>query len=246
MHPSAHAQMGLCIERYMKKDQHYRVLDFGSATSKEQKLTHRSLLEDYDTDYVGTDVRKRNNVDVVMRQPYRIPLKSNSFDVVLSGQVFEHVPFFWASLLEIARVMKPRGYFFVTQPSRGHEHGAYDCWRVYPDGMRAMAAWARLDLIEAFTDFPPAVHYREHKRMHDFPNIDRDNYYWGDSLGVFRKPASYPAVRAAVLRRVVLMWANRIGGLELIPKPQVKEGRKDVLGVAEPDSGASNARPSSG
>src|SRR5205085_2881574 len=78
-------------------------------------------------------------------------------DIVLSGQVFEHVPFFWASLLEIARVMKPEAYFFLTVPSCGHLHSTYDCWRVYPYGLRAMAACSRLVLRRAFTDFPPPI-----------------------------------------------------------------------------------------
>ena len=133
--------MGLSIERYLDPGRSYKVLDFGSGISRQQTLTHRSLLGDYDCEYTGVDIRAGDNIDVVMTKPYRLPLKSRSFDVVLSGQVFEHVPFFWASLLEIARVMKPRAYFFMTVPSRGHEHSTYDCWRVYPDGLRAMAAW---------------------------------------------------------------------------------------------------------
>jgi SAM-dependent methyltransferase len=245
MHPSAHAQMGLCIERYMKKDRRYRVLDFGSGTSPQQTLTHRNLLEDYDVDYTGTDIREGDNIDLVMEKPYRIPVKSNSVDVVLSGQVFEHVPFFWASLLEVARVMKPRGYFFMTVPSRGHQHSDYDCWRVYPDGIRAMAAWSRLDLIEAFTDFPPTIPGRGRNKL-DFARVDMENYYWGDSVGVFRKPKGYPELRAAVLRRVTLLWANRIGDLELIPEPKGKKGRKDILGIGQRESAASSADASSG
>ena len=233
--------MGLSIERYMKKDQRYRVLDFGSGTSPNQTLTHRNLLEGYDIDYVGTDIREGNNIDLVMEKPYRIPVKSRSVDVVLSGQVFEHIPFFWASLLEVARVMKPGAYFFMTVPSRGHEHSDYDCWRVYPDGMRSMAAWARLNLVESFTDFPPTIPGRGRSKL-DFSKIDMENYYWGDSVGVFRKPKGYPEVRAAILRRAVLLWANRIGDLELIP-PKRKKGRKDILGVY---SDASSAPSSSG
>ncbi len=227
MHPSAHAQMGLSIERYMDKDRSYKVLDFGSGISRQQTLTHRSLLEDYDCEYTGVDIRAGDNIDVVMTKPYRIPLPSRSFDVVLSGQVFEHVPFFWASLLEIARVMKPRAYFFMTVPSRGHEHSTYDCWRVYPDGLRAMAAWSRLTLREGFTDFPPTAGGRKH----DFKAIDDTNYYWGDTVGVFQKPARYPSLRAAVLRVPVRLWANRIADLEGVPlarKPPRR--RRDVLG----------------
>jgi SAM-dependent methyltransferase len=221
--------MGLSIERYMEKGRRYSVLDFGSGTSPGQTLTHRNLLAEYDCEYTGVDIRAGDNVDVVMAKPYRLPLKSNSFDIVISGQVFEHVPFFWVSLLEIARVMKPRAYFFMTVPSRGHEHSTYDCWRVYPDGLRAMAAWSRLTLREGFTDFPPTVEGRPKK--HDFKAIDDTHYYWGDTVGVFQKPARYPSLRAAVLRAPVRLWANRIADLEGVPlarKPWRR--RRDVLG----------------
>lgn len=248
MHPSAHAQMGLSIQRYMEKDRRYRVLDFGSGTSRRQRLTHRSLLEEYDCDYTGVDIRDGNNIDIVMKKPYRIPLRSRSVDVVLSGQVFEHVPFFWASLLEIARVMKPDAYFFLTVPSRGHIHSRYDCWRFYPDGLRAMAAWSRLRLREGFTDFPPAIarDLGTPRRMHDYAAIDSENYYWGDTVGVFQKPARYPSLRAAVLRTAVLLWANRIGDLEGVRVPRADPRkvaarspahRRDVLGIREREQG---------
>jgi SAM-dependent methyltransferase len=178
-----------------------------------------------------------------MKKPYRIPLKSRSVDVVLSGQVFEHVPFFWASLLEIARVMKPRAYFFMTVPSRGHIHSTYDCWRVYPDGLRAMAAWSRLTLLEAFTDFPPPINQAAGgRRKHIFTQIDSKNYYWGDTVGVFQRPVRYPSVRAAVLRGAVLRWVNQIGGLKGVPVPgadppgvaeRSPTRRQDVLGAGE-------------
>jgi SAM-dependent methyltransferase len=213
----------------MEKGRPYKVLDFGSGTSPKQTLTHRALLEDYDCDYTGTDVREGNNIDVVMEKPYKIPLKSRSFDVVLSGQVFEHIPFFWASLLEIARVMKPEAYFFMTVPSRGHVHSTYDCWRVYPDGLRSMAAWSRLRLREGYTDFPPTIGERtgqHHRKKHDFDAIDSEDHYWGDTVGVFQKPARYPTLRAAVLRAPILLWANRIGGLEGVPRPKAEQRRQ--------------------
>jgi SAM-dependent methyltransferase len=236
--------MALSIQRYMEKGRRYRVLDFGSGTSPRQTLTHRSLLGEYDCDYTGVDIREGDNIDLVMKKPYRIPMKSKSVDIVLSGQVFEHIPFFWASLLEIARVMKPGAYFFLTVPSRGHVHSTYDCWRIYPDGLRAMAAWSRLTLREAFTDFPPPTRDAagRPRKQHDFTAIDRRNYYWGDTVGVFQKPARFPAVRAAVLRAAVLAWANRIGSLEGVPPAKVDPGRvsarsparrNDVLGVGE-------------
>ena len=103
----------------------------------------------------------------------------------------------WASILEITRVLKPGGHAFITAPSRGHIHNVQDCWRFYPDGMRALAAWSRLELREAFTDFPPRVTPRGHL-----------NYAGGHArnrTGATRSACSasrpdYPRVRMAVVR----------------------------------------------
>ena len=133
------------------------MVDFGSGTSQKrlnEGMTHRELLADYDVELIGVDVVDRLNVDIVMERPYRVPMKSNSVDVVISGQVFEHIPFFWASVLEISRLLKPGGIFIVTVPSRGHPHTEVDCWRYYSDGIRAMATFAGLEVRQAQTDFP--------------------------------------------------------------------------------------------
>ena len=223
--------MALCVERYMPKDRKHRVVDFGGRTSPRQTVTHRELLREHDCDYTAVDIREGGNVDLVMEKPYRVPLPSNSADVILAGQVFEHVRFFWASMLELARILKPGAYLFVTVPSRGHVHATYDCWRYYPDGLRAMAAFAGLELCEAHTDFPPI----RGRRKHDFAAIDTENYYWGDSVGVFRKPRRYPSRRIALVRAVNRWWANRIGDLSGVPAPGREDPRRDdILGVARP------------
>ncbi len=215
MHPSAYAHMKLCVEQYMPAQGRSRVVDLGSRISDRQVRTHRALLEGRDIDYVGVDVLDGRNVDRVMTRPYRIPVKSRSADFVLSGQAFEHIPFFWGTMLEIARVLKPGGRAFITAPSRGHVHDAQDCWRYYPDGFRALAAWSGLTLKEVHTDFPPFQGIR-----HDYPGIDAKNAYWGDSVGVFERPVSYPALRMRVVRGVTCWWANRIGGVDGVPAPK--------------------------
>ena len=207
--------MALCVQTYMPKDRRYRVLDLGARRSPGQALTHRELFANHDVHYLGVDVQPGNNVDIIMRRPYRLPVASNSADVVISGQVFEHIPFVWASMLEIARVLKPQGLAFITAPSRGHLHSTYDCWRYYPDGYRALAAYAGLAVREAHTDFPPRS-----GRRHDYASIDSDISYWGDSVGVFQKPLHYPRLRMMAVRNVALWHANHIRDLERTPKPQ--------------------------
>lgn len=209
-------RMSECFETYLDKQRHYRILDFGSYINVGQVAHHRSLLSGYRCEVIGVDIQAGRNVDIVMRRPYRIPLRSNSQDVVITGQVFEHIPFPWASILEIARVLKPQGYLFLTAPSRGHHHSSYDLWRYYPDSMRALAAHADLELIAAYTDFPPTVPGSD---RHDYAAIDASKHYWGDTTGVFRKPAWKPSLRRVLVREVIVRNANRIGDLQKVPRP---------------------------
>ncbi|TGA90131.1 methyltransferase domain-containing protein [Streptomyces sp. MZ04] len=220
MHQSAYEQMELCVEHYMPTGKRHRVVDLGARVSDGQTRTHKTLLKGRDTECVGVDVLDGRNVDAVMTKPYRIPVKSRSADFVISGQAFEHIPFFWATMLEIARVLKPNGIAFVTAPSRGHVHDAQDCWRYYPDGFRALAAYTRLELREAYTDFPPMKGIR-----HAYGKIDAKHAYWGDTVGVFQRPERYPRLTMALVRSTTRWWANKVGGVESVPLPEPVEGR---------------------
>lgn len=214
MHESQRQHMRRCVQRYLRPNRHYRVVDIGSAKSRSRHQTHRDLFDGYDHEYIGVDVRAGENVDVVMRVPYRIPVATNAADVVVSGSAFEHIPFFWVTFLEMCRITAPNGWVFLTMPSRGNPHSGIDCWRMYPDAMRALAAFGRMRLVEAHTDFPPRT---GKGRQFDYASID-DDRYWGDTVGVFRKPEHYSRL-VRVTREVSVWWANRVGGVEGVPRP---------------------------
>ena len=220
MHQSAFEHMAQCVDQYVPRTGRLRVVEVGSRRVNIQAHTHRELFASYDCEYIGVDIADGPNVDRVMTRPYRIPLRSNAADVVLSGQAFEHIPFMWVSMSEIARVLKPNGHGLITVPSRGHRHGIQDCWRFYPDGMRALAAWSGLELLEATTDFPPRA---GGTRRHDYAAIDPAQY-WGDTVGVFRKPTDYRRLRMAAVRSVTKLWANRAAASG-VPPSRAHAGR---------------------
>jgi SAM-dependent methyltransferase len=207
VHDSQREHIEGCIRTFLDTDRHYRVVDVGSAKSREGHKTHRDLFDGYDHEYIGVDVRQASNVDVVMSKPYRIPLPTNSADVVVCGSAFEHIPFFWVTFLEICRITAPDGWVFITAPSRGNPHGHVDGWRFYPDAMRSLAGFARMRLVGAHTDFPPRLNGSRH---FDYAAVVPDRY-WGDSVGVFRKPRHYSRL-VRVTREVSVWWANRVGG----------------------------------
>jgi SAM-dependent methyltransferase len=88
------------------------------------------------------------NADVVVTG-YDWPLADASFDAVISGQTFEHDPRFWLTMQNIARVLRPGGYVILIVPSSGPVHKyPIDCYRFYPDSMKALADWAGLTLVK--------------------------------------------------------------------------------------------------
>jgi SAM-dependent methyltransferase len=107
--------------------------------------------------YIGVDFAGGNGVDVVLDDPYSLPFDDDSLDVIVSSSCFEHSEFFWLLFVEIMRVLKPDGLFYLNVPSNGVFHRyPVDCWRFYPDSGVALANWARRHgfktvLLESYT-----------------------------------------------------------------------------------------------
>lgn len=122
------------------------VLDVGSRIAAGQTDTYKTLLDH--CNYHGLDMQAGGNVDIVMDDPYVFPIEDNTYDHVISGQAFEHIEYPWLTICEIARVMKPGGKACIIAPSSGPEHRhPFDCYRYYPDGFRALATWAKLNVV---------------------------------------------------------------------------------------------------
>lgn len=179
------------MNRYLAPESALSVIDIGSY---DVNGSYRTLFGNPKWSYVGVDLESGPGVDLVLVSPYTLPLASASADLVISGQAFEHVEYFWMSWLEMLRVLKPGGMIFLIAPSRGPEHRyPQDCWRFYPDGYRALARYAGCELVEVTTDWEP--------------HPDPGSSAWGDTVGVFRKTRLGIGQRAALL---VMRWANRI------------------------------------
>lgn len=172
MHKSSMDHMRSLVAEYLSADESLSVMDLGSY---DVNGSYRELFDNPRWSYTGLDASDGPGVDVVLKDPYKFPFGRNTFNVAVSGQAFEHVNYFWLTFMEIMRVLKKGGVFFLIAPSRGPEHRfPQDCWRFYPDGYRALAAYGGCELLQVSTDWDP--------------HPDPDSSHWGDTVGVFRKP----------------------------------------------------------
>jgi len=157
-----------------REDQSLHIYDLGS---QDVNGSYRPLFSASAWHYVGLDMASGRNVDVVLRTPYTWrEIASGSADVVISGQAFEHIQYFWITMLEVARVLKPGGICCILAPSSGPEHRyPLDFWRFYPDGMHSLALFAQMEVIEATTQWEDEGH------------ADGSDW-WHDSMLICRKP----------------------------------------------------------
>ena len=195
MHKSSMDKMLAFRNKYLdsKKNEALLILDLGSLDVNGSYREYFDHALGADWTYRGIDMTPGKNVDIVLKNPYNWrEIKSNSVDVLISGQAFEHIEFFWISVLEIFRVLKPGGLFCLIAPSSGHEHRyPVDCWRFYPDGFSALAKFAQLDVLEVKTQW----------KSHGYTDGSDE---WQDSMIVCRKPefALWPAIKSKAKNRL--------------------------------------------
>lgn len=152
MHKTSHDKMLWFKNNFLNKNDYLKVLDIGSLDTSGDNYNYKSIFNEAKWSYEGLDFKNGNNVDIVVEDIYNIQeINDKSYDVVVSGQLFEHLGFFWLTMGEIDRILKPGGICCIIAPSGGPKHGVEDtdCYRFYEDGMRALANYVNFDIIHA-------------------------------------------------------------------------------------------------
>ncbi len=150
MHDSSYLKMKSFKEKFLNKNDTLKILDVGSLG----EYNYRDIFDEEKWDYVGLDIKEGPNVDLIVDDIYNWrEIEDNSYDVIISGQFFELLDFFWLTMGEIERVLKPNGYVCIIVPSSGPNH-ALDTngYKFYEDGVRALAKYVDLEIIHASVD----------------------------------------------------------------------------------------------
>lgn len=95
------------------------------------------------SEYVGVDIERGNGVDVVCPSEKLVEMfGENSFDIVVSTEMLEHVLDWKTVVSNLKRALKTNGQLFVTTRSYGFRyHGyPYDFWRYELDDFQKIFA----------------------------------------------------------------------------------------------------------
>jgi SAM-dependent methyltransferase len=143
----------------------------------------------------------------LMTSEYELPIADSSYDLVLSGQVMEHVRRIWRWMPELARVCRPGGHVITIAPVSWPYHEVpFDCWRAYPEGMRALSDEAGLEVVvcrsESLEPAPsrntyPGLSYAEFSSGRGLRQVVKRLIGWPlpvavDTVTIARKPETWP------------------------------------------------------
>lgn len=148
MHRSAMLRMKWFVDHYIPEDKPVRVLDVGSY---DVNGSYRSLFDNRNNVYyVGLDMSDGPNVDYVPEDPYVwSELQDESFDFIISGSAFEHIEYPWLTMEQIFGKLKKGGFACILAPHTIGEHRyPVDCYRYFSDGFRALAKWAKFEVVD--------------------------------------------------------------------------------------------------
>jgi len=177
MHQSSLENMKTFCDRYLsgRKGDPLLILDLGSC---DINGSYKPYFNEPAWIYRGLDLQQGPNVDIVLGNPYRWKeIRTSSVDVFISGQTFEHIEYFWITMIEISRILKTGGLCCIIAPSGGYKHRyPVDCWRFYTDGFAALARFAYLEALEIYTQDDQEKEYAD------------ESHQWKDTVMICRKP----------------------------------------------------------
>lgn len=145
-----HLNSRLLFEKYAKLffKSNMKILEIGADAFPS---TYKKAVDNDAIVWETLDIVKSENVTYIAENEYKFPISDNTFDIVLSGQVIEHVKKIWVWIKELARVCKVGGRVIILAPVSWTFHQApVDCWRIYPAGMKALykEAGLKVDLCK--------------------------------------------------------------------------------------------------
>lgn len=118
----------------------------------------RSVVESLDPlEYTGVDIKEGPGVDIICNAENLIEkFGENSFDVVISTELLEHVKDWKKVIMNIKKICKPGGIMLITTRSYGFTYHSwpYDFWRYELEDMQNIFSDCEILKLEKDKDFP--------------------------------------------------------------------------------------------
>jgi SAM-dependent methyltransferase len=157
-----HANSKLLFGKYARQyfSSGLRVLEIGPDGFPS---AYRSMVDQGGMTWDTIDVFPDSRLTHLASSEYSFPIPDGHYDVVVSGQVIEHVRKIWVWMREVSRVCKTGGVVITINPVSWPYHEApIDCWRAYPEGIKALYEDSSLQVLMSVWESLEATGFRRY------------------------------------------------------------------------------------
>jgi ubiquinone/menaquinone biosynthesis C-methylase UbiE len=158
-----------------------RVLEVGGVTGRKSLLDSPVVAAAERVVLNMAPVREAEGVEAVLGNANDMPFEDESFDLVMTISTLEHDKFFWRSLAEMKRVLRPGGLLiigvpgFVKDPERDRGrwtrtykvHFAFDYYRFSEQAVREVFLEGMERVGTQYLLIPPRIVGHGYKRPDD-------------------------------------------------------------------------------
>jgi SAM-dependent methyltransferase len=152
------------------------ILDFGCGKGGLVRAFSEAGFNAFGCDFAFEMSEQTDQMRALDESPYRIPFDDDSFDCVVSDQVFEHIQDYSAALREVRRVLYPGGASLNLFPPRYslREPHIFVPFATVMQSRLWLSLWARLGIRN---DFQQGKNSREVKNLNAAFLADHTTYY---------------------------------------------------------------------
>lgn len=127
--PNSHYHSRELFEAFSKRQEFKKMLEIGASYSSNSKDLFPEL------EYLNLDIAENSELPTVVGDiTEKTSLESESFDLIVSHQTFEHINQPWLAAQEIVRLLKPGGLCYISTHWAWRYHPVpIDYWRFSPD-----------------------------------------------------------------------------------------------------------------
>lgn len=161
------------LKRHISRNEvnHKRILEVGSCNVNGSP---RDIIQPMKPNlYVGIDTASGPGVDIIgSAEDLRSKFESESFDVVISTELMEHVVDWRKVISQLKLMVRPNGLLFVTTRSPGFPYHPYpiDVWRYTADHFRQIFSDMKI-LVLADDPMVPGIFIKAKKAT---PFVEKD------------------------------------------------------------------------
>ena len=157
------------------------------------ETTFRKAINNPDITWHTLDINLENKSNlfdkghIISNREYDYPIDENTYDIIVSGNVIEHVKKIWVWTKELNRIVKKDGFVITINPVSWPFHLApIDCWRIYPDGAKELFEDAGFSIMLSTFECLELEHFK-------YPStyLEKAGFTVGDSSIANFSPENY-------------------------------------------------------